>query len=105
MSLLTDEQIAIIVQYWKDREDLENEIQQLKETSKKQEYKWTGREFKWISTGFKKASKKIEELEVQIEKLDTEYEKWLNDEVGLELHDRNQSEFIYNIINNGIMLR
>jgi hypothetical protein len=105
MSLLTDEQIANIVQYWKDRENLENEIQRLKELSNEQEYKFTGREFKWTASGFKRTPKKIEELEEQIEKLDAEYEKWLNDEVGLELNNHDQDEFVYNIINNGIMLR
>lgn len=104
MSLLTETQIAEIVQYWEQRESLEKEILQLAEKSASDE----GREYKLTASGFKRANRQIdaqiEELKEQMEKLNADYEKWVIDVLGLELGDRDQDEFTYNLLNTGVKI-
>ena len=104
--------IAKIVQYWEHRANLEKEISQLKakyynvgDLTDSEEDEWG---YKLTNKGYIRANRRIEEkIEVineRIKKLDTAYEKWLWDKLGLELNDREQDEFTYNLLNNGIKL-
>ena len=110
---MEEKHIAKIVQYWNHRANLEKEICQLKakyyyieELTDSEEDEWG---YKQTNMGYKKANRRIDEkievLEERIKKLDIAYEKWLWDKLGLELNDREQDEFTYNLLNNGIKIK
>ncbi len=107
---LTNNQIIKINKYWEHRENLKKEIRQIKakyynvaDLTDNEDDDWG-----YIKTnnGYKLANRRLEaqidELKERIKKLDAAYEKWLNEKVGLELNDRDQDEFTYNLLNNGI---
>jgi hypothetical protein len=100
--MLTEQQIAKIIQYWEKRENLENQIRDLEKIEP------SGYEYKFTDSGFIVADRQIdeqkEELAERIEKLGATYEKWLKEKVGLKLKDRDQDEFTYNLLNNGVSL-
>jgi len=110
MTPLTVTQIAKIVQYWEHRENLEKEIRQIDakyycidDLTDDEDDEWG---YKATNNGYKRANRRFEaqkeEIRERIEKLDAAYEKWLSEKVGLELNDRTQDEFTYNLINNGV---
>lgn len=110
MTPLTVTQIAKIVQYWEHRENLEKEIRQINakyyridDLTDDEDDEWG---YKATNKGYKRANMRFEaqkeEIRERIEKLDAAYEKWLSEKVGLELNDRTQDEFTYNLINNGV---
>jgi len=110
---MEEKHIAKIVQYWDHRANLEKEIRQLKakyyyieELTDSEEDEWG---YKQTNMGYKRANRRIDEkievLEERIKKLDIAYEKWLWDKLGLELNDREQDEFTYNLLNNGIKIK
>jgi len=112
MTSLTERQIAKIVQYWEHRENLEKEISQIQakyyrvdELTDDEEDDWR---YKATNKGYVRANRRldaqIDELRERIVKLDAAYEKWLNEKVGLELRDRDQDEFTYNLLNNGVKI-
>ena len=91
---------------------MEKEIRQLKakyyyieELTDSEEDEWG---YKQTNMGYKRANRRIDEkievLEERIKKLDVAYKKWLWNKLGLELNDREQDEFTYNLLNNGIKL-
>lgn len=109
---MEEKHIAKIVQYWEHRANLEKEVRQLKakyyyieDLTDSEEDEWG---YKQTNMGYKRANRRIDEkievLEERIKKLDVAYEKWLWDKLGLELNDREQDEFTYNLLNNGIKL-
>lgn len=116
MSSLTEKQIAKIVQYWEHRENLEKEIRQIDakyyrvdEFTDNEEDEWDALwGYKATNKGYVRANMRFEaqkdELRERIKKLDAAYEKWLNEKIGLELRDRDQDEFTYNLLNNGVKI-
>lgn len=112
MTSLTEKQIAKIVQYWEHRENLETEIRQINakyyridDLTDDEDDEWG---YKLTNKGYVRANRRFEaqkdELRERIEKLDAAYEKWLSEKVGLELRDRTQDEFTYNLLNNGVKI-
>lgn len=112
MTSLTEKQIAKIVQYWEHRENLETEIRQIDakyyrvdDLTDDEDDEWG---YKATNKGYIRANRRFDaqkdELRERIEKLDAAYEKWLSEKVGLELNDRDQDEFTYNLLNNGVKL-
>lgn len=100
--MLTEKQIAKIIQYWEKRENLENQIRILEKIERKvYAYKFIDSEDIVEDREF---DEQKEELAERIEKLDAAYEKWLEEKVGLKLNDRDQDEFTYNLLNNGVSL-
>lgn len=100
--MLTEKQIAKIIQYWEKRESLENQIQNLEKIERSvYAYKFIDSEDIVEDREF---DEQKEELAERIEKLDAAYEKWLEEKVGLKLNDRDQDEFTYNLLNNGVSL-
>ncbi len=105
-TILSDKQIAKIVQYWQHREHLESEISDyISNYHTDADYSHDDWGFKKTAYGYQRANIQheyhIDELKDRISKLDAAYEKWLHDKVGLLLNDRDQDEFTYNLLNNG----
>ena len=108
MTSLTEKQIAKIVQYWEHRENLETEIRQINAKYYRIDDLTDDDDDEWVKGLVRAAHRRFEtqkdELRERIEKLDAAYEKWLSEKVGLELRDREQDEFTYNLLNNGVKI-
>jgi archaellum component FlaC len=108
---MKEKHITKILQYWEKISELEKDIRQLKA---KYVYVDPYRHDEWselynedTERGVrynKKIKEEIDKIKHNINKLEATYEKWLMDKLNLKLNDRNQDEFVYNLINSGIIL-
>lgn len=113
MTLLTEPQIAKILQYWEHRQNLEKEIRQLRakylyiedltDDEDDDECVYKAENKKAMQANLQ-ITNQIVEINTRIEKIDAGYKKWLHEKIRTSLNDRALDEFSYNLIHNGIVV-